>query len=137
MMVPAGMAGMLVGMMVPVIQRDIAEQDMLMIAGSARHVLNVRNHGGDARTREDKRQHDAKQRAQLSERQLVGCPHFGKFSRSPLAIATPSPGVTPVHIQFPRFNADLFPIWNLWSHHSGNNIIDRMSAIGAKQPWAE
>jgi len=66
MMVPAGVTGMLIGMVVPVVERDIAEQDMLMIAGNTLHVLDVRDHACGPGPSEDKHQCDAKKRAELS-----------------------------------------------------------------------
>ena len=68
MMMTAAMTGMLVGMMIAVVQRDIAEQHMLMIAGLARHVLHFVDHAGGAGAREYKRQRYAKQCAQFPER---------------------------------------------------------------------
>lgn len=68
MMMAAGMPGMLVGMMIVIVQRDIAEHHMLMIARRAGHVLDVVDHAGGTCTREYQCQRDAKRRADLAER---------------------------------------------------------------------
>lgn len=75
MMVSTGMSGMLVGMMVAVVQRNIAEQHMLMIAGRAGHMLDIVDHGGGTGAGEDERQRNAQQRAEFSERQQIHCLH--------------------------------------------------------------
>ena len=83
MMVTAGMAGMArmpFGILAKIIQRYIAERHMLMITGRPGHVLDIDDHGGGACAGEDKRQHNAKQRAELPERQLVRCLHRGKLA---------------------------------------------------------
>ncbi len=76
----AGMAGMPFGILAKIIQRYIAERHMLMITGRPGHVLDIDDHGGGACAGEDKRQHNAKQRAELPERQLVRCLHRGKLA---------------------------------------------------------
>lgn len=81
MVMAARMAGMLVGMMIAVVQRDIAEQHMLVTMGRARHVLDAVDHTGGTGAGEDKRQRDAEQRAESPQWQTIERLHGAKLAR--------------------------------------------------------
>jgi hypothetical protein len=80
MVVPAGVSGMLVGMMIAVVQRDIAERHMLVIAGNADPMLHVVDHAGGAGPREYQRQRDTKRRADPAKYRYSGRFHGRKLA---------------------------------------------------------
>lgn len=76
------MAGMQAGMIVIIIQRDIAEQGMFMGAGIAVHVLHAIDDAGGARLQEHQRQRDAQDGADAAGRYVEQFQHGQMLARA-------------------------------------------------------